>query len=186
MVTLKQNKMKKLIFIVFLFFSISSIAQIGDLYIYNFSSVDIKYQLAAFNTNGGTCYPAYTFNELNMPSSAGFTIHAGKQQVFHGFTFPTANFPAGNWNYSRRNGQGTGGPIPISPANAQDLSGKVISPYQARWKYFKWITSDGSFYGGLGFSSNCLGGISPTEENDAIILNMMTIGDNTVITIDDN
>lgn len=55
MVTLKQNKMKKLILIVFLCFSVNTFAQIGDLYIYNFSSLDVQYQLKADNTNGGDC-----------------------------------------------------------------------------------------------------------------------------------
>ena len=176
--------MKKLILIIFLCLSVNSFAQIGNLYIYNFSSLNVKYQLAAYNTNGSDCYPSYSFYQ--MPSSAGFEIAAGTQHVYNGFEFPTANFPtppASGWLYIRDMGSSD---VVTSPANAQMLSGNATSPYQARWKYFKWVTADGSQYGGLGFSSTCMGGISPVNETDDLILNMMTIGDDTVITIDNN
>lgn len=126
-----------------------------------------------------------------MPSSAGFTIAAGTQHVYDGFEFPTANFPTppgGGWKYERKMASGSL-PITTSVANAQSLSGNPSSgnpssPYQARWKYFKWVV-DATQYGGLRLASACSAS-SPINETDDLILNMMPIGDNTIITIDNN
>lgn len=180
--------MKKLIIIACLFFGLGTRAQIGDLYIYNFSSYDISYQLLAFPDT--SCYP--TFSYANPPASDGFKIAAGEQHTFSGFVFPTTpNFPAppaGGWKWGRKISSTSVGFSPAAGytgANAQTLAGNTGSAIQARWKYFKCNDQNGYNYAGVGFSSNCLSVPAFWVSYD-INVDISTVGGNTIVTINDN
>lgn len=178
--------MKKLLIIALLFLGLQSFGQIGDLYIYNFSSMNIDYQLLAFPNS--SCYPSFEFK--NPPSSSGFTVASGDTHVYNGFLFPTSpGFPSGSWTWGRKTSATTFPTISMSPASAQTLAGNApapaspSSPIQARWKYFK-FNGTASIYGGIGFTSSCLG-LPSIYTNGTFTAEIFASGTDTIVIISD-
>jgi hypothetical protein len=175
--------MKKIIILFVLIFGLQTNAQIGNLYIYNNSTLAVRYQLSAYPN--GVCYPEFAFS--NAPSSAGFTIPAGGTHLFAGFVMPTTpNFPtapvgSGGWKWKRKN-SGTATPLIYTQAVAQNIAGLATSTIQARWKYFKFDTNGGPYSGGIGFSSGC-STLSTTYTSGTFVAQMYVSGADTIVMI---
>ncbi len=173
--------MKKIIVLIVIVFGLQSNAQIGNLYIYNNSTVAVRYQLSAYPN--GVCYPAFT--PANAPVSQGFTVPAGGTHLFAGFYMPTTpNFPTapvGGWKWARKNSAGA---IPSTYIQtvAQLTAGNATSSKQARWKYFKFDTIGGPYYGGIGFSSGC-SSLPTSYTNGTFVAQMYVSGADTIVMI---
>lgn len=177
--------MKKLFIVAFLFLGLSSHAQIGNLYIYNFSSVDVHYQLLAAPVD--ECYPTFSFR--NQPDSAGFIVPAGELHTFNGFFYPTTpNFPsppAGGWRWLRTTATGSTPAAGYTETNAQALAGNVTSAIQARWRYFKCVDVNSYNYAGIGFSDECRN-LPEFHVSYTMNFDIIESGGNTIVTINDN
>ena len=175
--------MKKLFIIALLCLGLQSFAQIGNLYIYNLSSLPIQYELLAYENNSESCYPTFGFG--NPPSSAGFTLAAGQTHVFNGFNYPTTpNFPTpptGGWKW-RKVVDSTNTAVMIPPAVAQVNAGTVNSAIQARWNYFK-LTVTPTVYAGIGFTSTCRFIDGTTYTNGTFVASIVVSGTDTIVTL---
>jgi hypothetical protein len=173
--------MKKIIILFVLIFGLQTNAQIGNLYIYNNSTLAVRYQLSAYPN--GVCYPSFT--PANPPLSQGFTVPAGGTHLFAGFYMPTTpNFPTapvGGWKWAKRT-SATSTITTATQAVTQTMAGLTTSTIQARWKYFKFDTIGSPYFGGIGFSSGC-SSLSTTYTSGTFVAQMYVSGADTIIMI---